>query len=45
LKKLQILPAPTDAEAWARQGNDRSAVIVTCSLDGKIKKVEVINYK
>lgn len=33
------------AESWAKQGNDRGAVIVTCSLDGKIKKVEVINYK
>ena len=28
------------AESWTKQGNDRGAVIVTCSLKGKIKKTK-----
>jgi hypothetical protein len=30
------------AAFWAKQGNDKVAVIVACALDGKIKKVEFI---
>eukprot|EP01132_Coremiostelium_polycephalum_P003053 gene3053-3818_t len=33
------------ADIWLKQGNDRSAVILTCSMDGVVRKAKLVNYK